>query len=98
MFTALAKGPSTGEGSRRNNPFGVSQIAKGPPERAWAGEEVPHVPLGKARCPAGRRRGVMGLGAAGTGLGLDWLFHTSTCGCLSCSRSTQTPSVAHCAW
>lgn len=53
-FAALAKGPSTGEGSRRNNPFGVSQVAKGPPEQAWAGEEVPHVPLGKAWCPAGR--------------------------------------------
>lgn len=45
VFAALDKGPSTGEGSRRNSPLGDSQVAQEPPEQAWTREEVPHVSL-----------------------------------------------------
>ena len=44
-FAALDKVPSTGEGSRRSNSFGDSQVAKELPEQAWIEEE------GGAPCP-----------------------------------------------
>lgn len=74
MSVALDKDPSTGEGSRRNNPFSDSQIAKEPPEQAWTGDGVAHVPLTGTLTTQGRtafvgKPGVPQRGACGGAFG-----------------------------